>query len=365
MAKPLRSDDPNPPSVQFRDFGVLNDGQRSKGAAAASIAINVTLAALVVILGIVIKTNPAVAKEVAVLTLPPPPPPQPAVKPPPPIKVKPLPPMPVPPPKIKLPPPPPMPVPPDVKPLPTPQPVKPTFTPPAPPKAVTPPPAPVKVNLGVATAASVPNHDLHPSAVRLGESTNPLKSLSGPAVSSVNLGNAGMPGMNKGNTGNGPRASAVNLGSGSPNGSMNGHDNAVGPVRGVALGSGTGPMSSKNYAAVKPVQLGTPPASAPERSTNTASSISAATPPKITFKPEPVYTQEAKEHHVEGDAVVKVVFRANGSIDVIGLVRGLGYGLDEPALQSARGIRFHPALNAAAEPVDFPTNIIIHFVINN
>jgi protein TonB len=363
MAKPLRSDDPNPPSVQFRDFGVLNDGQRSKGATAASIAINVTLAALVVILGIVIKTNPAVAKEVAVLTLPPPPPPQPTPKPPPPIKIKPVPPMPVPPPKIKLPPPPPMPVPPEAKPLPTPQP-KPVFTPPAPPKAVTPPPAPVKVNLGVATAASVPNHDLHPSAVRLGEATNPLKSLTGPAVSSVNLGNAGMPGMNKGNTGNGPRASAVNLGSGSPNGSMNGHDNAVSPVRGVALGSGNGPMSSKNYAAVKPVQLGTPPPAASERSSG-ASSISAATPPKITFKPEPVYTQEAKEHHVEGDAVVKVVFRANGSIDVIGLVRGLGYGLDEPALQSARGIRFHPALNASAEPVDFPTNIIIHFVINN
>jgi TonB family protein len=363
MAKPLRSDDPNPPSVQFRDFGVLNDGQRSRGAAVASIAINVTLAALVVILGIVIKTNPAVAKEVAVLTLPPPPPPQPAVKPPPPPKIKPLPPMPVPPPKIKLPTPTPIPPPPDVKPLPTPQP-KPVFTPPAPPKAVKPPPAPVKVNLGVATAASVPNHDLHPSAVRLGESSNPLKPLNGPSVSSVNLGNAGMPGMNKGNTGNGPRASAVNLGSGSPNGTMNGHDNAVGPVRGVALGSGTGPMNSRNYAAVKPVQLGTPPASAPERTTS-ASSLSAATPPKITFKPEPVYTQEAKEHHVEGDAVVKVVFRANGSIDVIGLVRGLGYGLDEPALQVARGIRFHPALNAAAEPVDFPTNVIIHFVINN
>ena len=50
---------------------------------------------------------------------------------------------------------------------------------------------------------------------------------------------------------------------------------------------------------------------------------------------------------------------------VIGLVRGLGHGLDDPALASARGIRFRPALNAAAEPVDFPTNIIIHFVINN
>jgi TonB family protein len=364
MAKPLRSDEPNPPSVQFRDFGVLNDGERSKGAAAASIAINVTLLALVVILGIVIKTNPKVAKEVATLTLPPPPPAEKPVPKPPPIKVKPLPPTPMPVPKVKLPPPPPIPPPPDVKPLPTPQPVKPNFTPPAPPKAVNPPPAPVKVNLGVATAASVPNHDLHPSAVRLGNETNPLKSLTGPAVSNVNLGNAGMPGMNKGNTGNGPAAQAVNLGSGSPNGKMGGRDNAAGPVRGVSLGSGTGPMTSKNYAAAKPVGLGAPPPVAAERPA-TSTSLSAATPPKITYKPEPVYTAEAKEHHIEGDAVVKVIFRANGSIDVLGLVRGLSYGLDDAALTSARGIRFRPALNAAAEPIDFPTQIIIHFVINN
>jgi periplasmic protein TonB len=363
MAKPLRSDDPNPPSVQFRDFGVLNDGQRSKGAAAASIAINVTLLALMVILGIVIKTSPAVAKEVAVLTLPPPPPPEKPVPKPPPIKIKPVPPMPVPPPKVKLPPPPPMPVPPEMKPLPTPQP-KPVLAPPTPPKAITPPPAPVKVNLGVATAASVPNHDLHPSAVRLGASDNPLKSLTGPAVSNVSLGNAGMPGMNKGNTGNGPNATAVNLGSGSPNGKMGGKDNAAQPVRGVALGYGTGPVGAKAYAPVKQVALGTPPPSPVERPAM-AASISAATPPKITFKPEPVYTQEAKEHHIEGDAVVKVVFRANGTIEVVGLVRGLGYGLDQPAEQVARAIRFHPALNAGGEPVDFPTNIIIHFVINN
>ena len=363
MAKPLRSDEPNPPSVQFRDFGVLNDGQRSKGAAAASIAINVTLLALVVVLGLIIKTNPKVAKEVATLTLPPPPPVEKPVPPPPPIKIKPIPPMPVPPPKIKLPPPPPIPLPPEVKPLPTPQP-KPVFNPPAPPKAVTPPPAPVKVNLGVATAASVPNHDMHPSAVRLGASSNPLKPLTGPAVASVNLGNAGMPGMNKGNTGSGPAAASVNLGSGSPNGKMGGRDNGAQPVRGVALGYGSGPVGNKAYAPVKPVGLGTPPPP-PEHASAGPASLSASTGPKITFKPTPVYTQEAREHHIEGDAVVKVVFRANGSIEVIGLVRGLGHGLDDPALQVARGIRFHPALNAAAEPVDFPTNVIIHFVINN
>ena len=363
MAKPLRSDDPNPPSVQFRDFGVLDDGKRSKGAAIASIAINLSLAAMVVILGLIIKTSPTVAKEVAVLVLPPPPPkPTPTPKPPPPIRVKPLPPTPTVAPKIKMPTPP-VPPPPVVKPLPVPQP-KPIDLPPAPPKRVIPPPAPVHVDLGVASAASVPNHDTHPTAVRLGEASNPLKPLSGPAVSNVNLGNAGMPGMNRGNTGNGPRALAVNLGSGSANGSMNGRDNAVGPVRGVSLGSGTGPMNSRNFAAVKPVRLGSPPPPPSQRPSG-LEEISAATPPKITFKPEPVYTEDAKQHHIQGDAVVKVVFRANGTIQVLGLVRGLGYGLDQPAEEVARAIRFRPALNAAGQPIDFPTNVVIHFVINN
>src|ERR1700679_2231339 len=117
MAKPLRSEDPNPPSVQFRDFGVLNDGTRSKGATITSIIINVTLAALVVILGYIVRTNPAVPKQIATLPLPPPPPPQPKPTPnPPPPPPKPLPPTPTRPPRI--PPPTPIPPPPDIKPLP-------------------------------------------------------------------------------------------------------------------------------------------------------------------------------------------------------------------------------------------------------
>lgn len=362
MAKPLRSEDPNPPSVQFRDFGVLNDGSRSKGATVSSIVINVAILLIVVILGYVVKTNPKVAKVVDTITLPPQPPPQPKPIPkPPPPPPKPLPPTPVPPPKV--PPPTVIEPPPEVKPLPVPQPKPVNLQPPAPPKAITPPPAPVKVNLGRAEAASVKNEDAHPTAVRLGSPTNPLKPLTGPAVSSVNLGVAGMPGMNKNNSGNGPHATSVNLGSGSPNSNnINGRDNAVGTVRGVKLGSGTGPITSKNYAAVAPVQLGAPPPAAEKRSE--ASSLSAATPPRVTFKPNPVYSEDAKAHHIEGDAVVKVIFRANGAMDVIGLVRGLGHGLDEPALEAARGVRFHPALDAGGHPIDFPTNIIVHFIIN-
>jgi TonB family protein len=122
-------------------------------------------------------------------------------------------------------------------------------------------------------------------------------------------------------------------------------------------------MTSKNYAAVAPVRLGTPPPAPAERPA--APSLSAATPPKITYKPVPVYNEDARAHHIEGEAVVKVIFRANGTMDVIGLVRGLGHGLDQSALEAANGVRFHPALNAAGQPVDFPTNIIINFTINN
>ncbi|HEY5213021.1 MAG TPA: hypothetical protein VIJ38_08365, partial [Acidobacteriaceae bacterium] len=77
MAKPLRSEDPNPPSVQFRDFGVLNDGSRSKGATVTSVIINVAILLIVVILGYVVKTNPTIAKVVDTITLPPQPPPEP------------------------------------------------------------------------------------------------------------------------------------------------------------------------------------------------------------------------------------------------------------------------------------------------
>jgi TonB family protein len=363
MAKPLRSDDPNPPNVQFRDFGVLNDGTRSKAATVTSIVINVTLAALVVILGIVIKTNPAVAKQIAEITLPPEPPPQPKPVPkPPPPPPKPLPPTPVKPPKVTIPPPV-EPPPPDVKPLPTPQP-KPVNIPPAPPKAVNPPPAPVKVNLGVASAASVPNHDAHPSPVRLGSPTNPLQPLTGPAVSKVNLGAAGMPGMNAANSGNGPHATSVNLGSGCPNcTNMNGHDNGVGVVRGVKLGSGTGPMNSKNYAAVEPVRLGTPPPPPPSRP-SIASPTAAAAAPKVLFKPEPVYTEEAKAMHLEGAVTLRIRVSASGTVQVLGVVSGLGHGLDQSATRAAEGTRFRPAMDASGHPTDWEGTVVVRFQLS-
>src|SRR5277367_2509371 len=51
MAKPLRSEDPAPPSVQFAHFGVLNDGSQSKASLFTSITLNTLLALCAIIIG--------------------------------------------------------------------------------------------------------------------------------------------------------------------------------------------------------------------------------------------------------------------------------------------------------------------------
>jgi TonB family protein len=359
MSKPLRSDDPNPHPVQFAHFGVLNDGTRSKGAAVSAITINVIILAVFVILGMVVKTNPLVAKRIAELTLPPEPPKvAPAPKPPPPPPVKLPPPPKIAEPKIKMPEPVKLP---EIKPIEVPTP-KPVVLAPAPPKAVKPPPAPVKVNLSTAMAASVKNNDAHPTAVRLGEASNPMKPLTGPAVSRVNMGSAGMPGMNAANTGNGPHATAVNMGSGSANGRMDGRDNAAHAVTGVKLGvtGGTGPLNSRNYSnAPVQVQLQTAQRVEPVRTQVQQSVLASA--PKVTYKPNPVYTQEAKAMHLEGNVSLRIRVTASGAVQVLGVVHGLGHGLDQSAIQATEATRFRPALDNAGHAIDWEGVVLVNF----
>ncbi|HEY4011076.1 MAG TPA: TonB family protein [Acidobacteriaceae bacterium] len=357
MPKPLRSDDPNPQPVQFAHFGVLNDGTRSKGATVTAIVINCTIAALILILGMVIKTNPIVAKKLTELTLAPEPPKvEPAPKPPPPPKIKLPPPPKIETPKIKMPEPVKLP---EIKPVEVPVP-KPVVMAPAPPKRVVPPPAPVKVNLGAAMAASVPNHDANPRTVRLGQATNPLKPLTGPAVSPVNMGGAGMAGMH--GAANGAHAVAVTMGSGAPDGRMGGRDNGSHVVQGVKLGvtGGTGPMNSRNYSNA-PVQVQLQTAQKVEPVHTQVQQATLASAPKVTYKPTPVYTEEAKAMHLEGNVSLRIRVTASGGVQVLGVVHGLGHGLDQSAIQATEATRFRPALDQSGHAIDWEGVVLVNF----
>ena len=81
---------------------------------------------------------------------------------------------------------------------------------------------------------------------------------------------------------------------------------------------------------------------------------------EVLSKPPVQYTSEARQLRVEGDVVLSVTFLANGQVEVHGVIRGLGHGLDEEAKRVAQQIRFRPA-TSNGQPVDVTTKITITF----
>ena len=85
----------------------------------------------------------------------------------------------------------------------------------------------------------------------------------------------------------------------------------------------------------------------------------ATTQVEIISKPNPVYTQEARQLKLEGEVLLEVLFSANGQVHVNRVVRGLGHGLDEAAITAASQMRFKPAQRVGT-PVD--STAIVHVV---
>jgi TonB family protein len=81
---------------------------------------------------------------------------------------------------------------------------------------------------------------------------------------------------------------------------------------------------------------------------------------QILSKPTPTYSAEARDLRTQGDVVLEVVFRADGFVDVVRVVSGLGHGLDEAAITAAKRIRFEPA-KSDEQAVDFPARLRIEF----
>jgi TonB family protein len=80
-------------------------------------------------------------------------------------------------------------------------------------------------------------------------------------------------------------------------------------------------------------------------------------PIEIQFKPRPLYSEEARRLHIEGEVQIEMVFEASGAVQIVRVVRGLGHGLDEAAIVAARGIRFRPA-QRGGRPAD--SSAIVH-----
>ena len=64
----------------------------------------------------------------------------------------------------------------------------------------------------------------------------------------------------------------------------------------------------------------------------------------IQSRPEPEYPRGARKKNVQGTVLLRVVLLASGKIGEVSVVKGLPEGVSEAAVESARGIKFRPAI---------------------
>jgi len=83
-------------------------------------------------------------------------------------------------------------------------------------------------------------------------------------------------------------------------------------------------------------------------------------PVEITYKPRPEYTADARRMLIQGDVSLRVLFRVSGSVEILAVLHGLGYGLDESAIRAAKQIQFKPA-SIDGLPVDSVATVRIVF----
>ena len=99
----------------------------------------------------------------------------------------------------------------------------------------------------------------------------------------------------------------------------------------------------------------------PHRKAEPVYSASEASPPHLITSTLPSYTNEAIRAKVQGIVLLEGIVRANGRIDSIRVVRGLGYGLDESAiLEISKNWRFRPGMRSG-RPVNVRALIEVRF----
>ena len=84
--------------------------------------------------------------------------------------------------------------------------------------------------------------------------------------------------------------------------------------------------------------------------------------PRLLHEVKAQYTDEARRRGITGDVLLEVVVRSDGSIGTTRVLQGLGYGLEQRAIDAVRQWRFAPATRKGA-PVDVLVEIAVEFTL--
>ncbi len=82
--------------------------------------------------------------------------------------------------------------------------------------------------------------------------------------------------------------------------------------------------------------------------------------PTIIKKVDPQYSEEARKARYQGTVVLEAIVQKDGSVQILRVVRSLGFGLDEKAIEALRQWKFNPAKQNGV-PVPVALNIEVNF----
>jgi TonB family protein len=83
-------------------------------------------------------------------------------------------------------------------------------------------------------------------------------------------------------------------------------------------------------------------------------------PPRLLREVKGTYTDDARRRGIQGDVLLEIVVRRDGSVGDVRLLRGLDRGLDQRAIDAVRQWRFSPAKRHGA-PVDVIVEVGVEF----
>ena len=135
-----------------------------------------------------------------------------------------------------------------------------------------------------------------------------------------------------------PPAAVASAGPGTGGGTGTGAGAGIGQGRGAGIGPGTGGGTGGG-----PFQPG-----------------AGISPPTLLREVKPLYTEDGRKRAIEGAVVLEVVVRHDGSVGTMRVLRRLGAGLDERAMDAVRQWRFAPARRQGAA-VDVVVEVSVDF----
>jgi TonB family protein len=86
--------------------------------------------------------------------------------------------------------------------------------------------------------------------------------------------------------------------------------------------------------------------------------------PRCIACPIPAYSDRARAGKIQGTIVLSVLVSENGRADTIAIVKGLGFGLTQKAIETVSEWRFKPATSKEGEPVPVIAPIEVTFRLN-